>query len=296
MQDATGREILAEAFARCVRQMMSVLIKIVIPVATGVIAGVVVLKFWPRSGKWGINTSRVACPNCGHPLPSVAFRIPKNKRQALWGGWTCPGCRWDLDKYGQPVHGPDLCKVCGYDLQSCGGEHCPECGSKVIGKSSCKGEVTPSTSTYESVLREITSITGVSFQPSNSDQLSVLDQFALPKSVRVFYEQHAPSTEAEVEFVRILPIESIVEEMTDAMPGIVIRPHGYVIFAVDGGGDAYCFDKECCDNRGEPAIVWIPHDGFDLQTSRVQIEQAARNIAPSLSEFLVQFRDGQLGP
>lgn len=65
------------------------------------VATLIVGAVWPRKGKWGINLSRVTCPKCAEPMPMV--RKPKNKRQTLWGGWTCRKCGSELDKYGVEV-------------------------------------------------------------------------------------------------------------------------------------------------------------------------------------------------
>lgn len=48
---------------------------------------------------------RGGCPNCGTPVPQ--FRPPTSWRQALWGGWTCTGCRTEMDRNGRqlPVKG-----------------------------------------------------------------------------------------------------------------------------------------------------------------------------------------------
>jgi hypothetical protein len=45
--------------------------------------------------------STVACPECGYPQPTV--RRPANWRQALWGGWTCPSCRVEFDRFSRRV-------------------------------------------------------------------------------------------------------------------------------------------------------------------------------------------------
>jgi hypothetical protein len=34
-------------------------------------------------------------------MPMV--RKPQNERQMLWGGWTCPTCNCEMDKYGVEV-------------------------------------------------------------------------------------------------------------------------------------------------------------------------------------------------
>ena len=43
------------------------------------------------------------CSICGEPLPM--WRMPKNKRQALWGGWTCPHCGTELNRKGEKIDG-----------------------------------------------------------------------------------------------------------------------------------------------------------------------------------------------
>lgn len=56
------------------------------------------------SGKWGVNPKGLAgmeCPRCGTPVPAV--RKPANRRQVLWGGWTCPECGCEIDKWGREV-------------------------------------------------------------------------------------------------------------------------------------------------------------------------------------------------
>jgi hypothetical protein len=53
-----------------------------------------------NKGDWGLNLKPpTACPVCSAPLPMA--RVPKNLRQALWGGWTCSGCGKELDKWGR---------------------------------------------------------------------------------------------------------------------------------------------------------------------------------------------------
>jgi hypothetical protein len=47
----------------------------------------------------GINLQRVDCPECGMALPRV--RKPANFRQAMFGGWTCPDCATEIDKWGR---------------------------------------------------------------------------------------------------------------------------------------------------------------------------------------------------
>ncbi len=39
------------------------------------------------------------CPNCGEKLP--ALRLPRNARQFMWGGSSCPKCGQEFDRFGE---------------------------------------------------------------------------------------------------------------------------------------------------------------------------------------------------
>jgi transposase-like protein len=41
------------------------------------------------------------CPECGEELPKT--RKPKNRRQMLWGGWTCENCGCEIDRRGKKI-------------------------------------------------------------------------------------------------------------------------------------------------------------------------------------------------
>lgn len=55
-----------------------------------------------KRGNWGINLAPPACKQCGAPPPGV--RVPANFSQAMWGGWTCPQCGLEVDKWGEAVN------------------------------------------------------------------------------------------------------------------------------------------------------------------------------------------------
>ena len=46
-------------------------------------------------------SSRKRCPRCASELPQ--YRRPMSLKQALWGGWTCPGCGREVDRQGRAV-------------------------------------------------------------------------------------------------------------------------------------------------------------------------------------------------
>ena len=51
--------------------------------------------------RWGINLDDVSCPRCNTVLPKV--RKPRSRQQAMWGGYTCPTCGLEIDKWGREV-------------------------------------------------------------------------------------------------------------------------------------------------------------------------------------------------
>ncbi len=66
------------------------------------IAGLVwVVRGTVRQTQAGINLNRIVCPRCGAPQPAI--RKPKNMRQAMWGGNTCPQCGLEMDKWGRAI-------------------------------------------------------------------------------------------------------------------------------------------------------------------------------------------------
>ena len=53
----------------------------------------------PRGGF--INLGGTDCPKCGQRTPT--FRVPTSLHQMMWGGWTCPSCGCELDKWGKAL-------------------------------------------------------------------------------------------------------------------------------------------------------------------------------------------------
>jgi hypothetical protein len=48
-----------------------------------------------------VNLNEVHCPDCGDRMPAI--RIPDNFHQLMWGGWICPKCKCEMDKYGNKI-------------------------------------------------------------------------------------------------------------------------------------------------------------------------------------------------
>ncbi len=66
---------------------------VLIGLITGAFGGLAVLLL--------LSLPRPKCPDCAEALPR--FRKPANKRQALWGGSTCPQCGCEVGPWGGKV-------------------------------------------------------------------------------------------------------------------------------------------------------------------------------------------------
>jgi hypothetical protein len=64
----------------------------VIGVVVGVVVGLSLLVY-------ALLQKAKECPECGAPIPKV--RKPANRRQMLWGGWTCDECGCEMDRRGR---------------------------------------------------------------------------------------------------------------------------------------------------------------------------------------------------
>ncbi len=49
----------------------------------------------------GLKRGNKPCPTCGENLP--AFRLLRNFRQFMWGGWTCTRCGHEVDRFREEV-------------------------------------------------------------------------------------------------------------------------------------------------------------------------------------------------
>jgi ribosomal protein L40E len=51
--------------------------------------------------RWGVNFDEMVCPDCNTKQPIT--RVPANRREMLWGGFTCRKCGTEADKWGRKI-------------------------------------------------------------------------------------------------------------------------------------------------------------------------------------------------
>lgn len=74
------------------------IVSILIPVL--IIASIIFIKK-KKNPNLVIFPKRITCPKCNTKQP--IFRIPKNLKQTVFGGRTCPKCATELDQFGNIV-------------------------------------------------------------------------------------------------------------------------------------------------------------------------------------------------
>lgn len=78
---------------------MTIIILLIV-IAIIVALGVFFRRRSKAQSRWGLGKVFGGnCPRCGTAMPAI--RKPASMQQVLWGGWTCPSCGAEVDKYGR---------------------------------------------------------------------------------------------------------------------------------------------------------------------------------------------------
>ena len=120
--------------------------------------------------------------------------------------------------------------------------------------------------------------------PAAPELISELQRLGVPEDAIAFFLEFEPKQCADIDGVRLWPVEEVLRENRD----------GYIVFATTVFGDAFCFDANAGDRRQMP-IVLISHDGYDWDAVTVEeIARLKKPIAPHFIAFLQAYVDGKL--
>jgi SMI1/KNR4 family protein SUKH-1 len=111
----------------------------------------------------------------------------------------------------------------------------------------------------------------------------------MPEEGCAFYRSFEPSRCAEIAKVRLWPINDVLIENTDAVPGCDVQPLGYVAFATTIYGDAFCFDTGARENGSPSKVVLISHELDWEGKTRAEVFPLAKPVADSFEQFLERF-------
>lgn len=144
---------------------------------------------------------------------------------------------------------------------------------------------------YAALVGKITAELDAQFRRGTKSSLDALRRLKAPDVIVEFYSDHEPVRSGRGQ-VRLWPIADMVVENTQAVPGVGVHPHGYVVFASTFGGDAYCFNLNKLDARGEPEIILVSHECVAEDCTADEAHQAVKKVANSLYDFLEQYSRG----
>lgn len=138
----------------------------------------------------------------------------------------------------------------------------------------------------EDLIEQISEETNIAFAPATSGDLDALARLGMPSMIVAFYRKLEPRDCVEVDDVRLWPIQDVVRENTDYVPGSDLVRHGFIVIASTTSGDAYCLD---CSVPGDIPVVLMPHDISFGKLSLEGVKKYRKKAANSFEEFLVKF-------
>jgi hypothetical protein len=133
-------------------------------------------------------------------------------------------------------------------------------------------------------------------RPASATDLKRAQDFGFPDELIAFYREHEPDPKFKrVELKqRIWCIEEALVENQNAVPGCVLSPQGYVVFASNMFGDAYCVDTNTTTPNGHHPVVLFSHEVIGEDSTPAQIQELRLEVASSFDEFLEKFTEGTL--
>ena len=130
-------------------------------------------------------------------------------------------------------------------------------------------------------------------RPARPEDLERAEKAGLPRELLDLYRDYEPDGYVELSQRLWCAVHAVLENQ-DAVPGIGLFPHGYVVFASTLDGDAYCIDTNLTNERGEHPVVLFGHEAINEDTELSYIQASRVEVASSLDEFLVKFAAGTL--
>jgi hypothetical protein len=147
---------------------------------------------------------------------------------------------------------------------------------------------------YAVVAKQIADLSGTDLRAAEPESLTALMELGAPRALLRFLADFEPQGETEIGKVRLLPIADVLVENTEAVPGVDLKPHGFVTFATTIYGDAYCFDTGLEPARADAPVVIMTHEVIFEDLDRETIMAARKTVATGFDDWLTQFIAGSL--
>lgn len=134
---------------------------------------------------------------------------------------------------------------------------------------------------------------GAQLRPASAEDLAAARTAGFPDELIEFYRHWEPEDCIELK-QRIWSIKNSLVENTDAVPGCVLFPQGFVVFASNLFGDSYCVDTNATTPDGDHPIVLFSHEMIEEDTPLSDIIPLRLEVASSFKDFLVKFTEETL--
>jgi SMI1 / KNR4 family (SUKH-1) len=150
--------------------------------------------------------------------------------------------------------------------------------------------------TIELLKTELKKANGGALQPASQDEIEQAWLFGFPELLLDFYRENAPDPALPCVALdqRLWTVGNAVAENRDYVPGAELFPLGYVVFASNRYGDAYCIDTIHAGASGEYPVVLFPHDVIEEGATLDTVEKYRLTVAANLEDFLRQFTERTL--
>jgi hypothetical protein len=114
-----------------------------------------------------------------------------------------------------------------------------------------------------------------------------------PEELVDFYRKWEPEQCIELK-QRVWSIEEALEENSDMVPGCVLAPLGFIVFASTICGDSYCVDTNVETSNGRHPIVLFSHEVIEEEMPLSDVIPYRTEVAESLEDFFARFTNGTL--
>lgn len=148
----------------------------------------------------------------------------------------------------------------------------------------------------EELKKELEKAQGGSLKPASKDELELAVRAGFPTVLIDFYREYAPDPKNSCIQLeqRIWSVKCALEENKDYLPGAYLFRLGYVVFASNKSGDAYCLDTVHVSSDGRFPIALFPHEVIEEGASLEDVEPYRLTVAEDLEDFIRRFASRSL--
>ncbi|TKI57396.1 SMI1/KNR4 family protein [Brevibacillus antibioticus] len=136
---------------------------------------------------------------------------------------------------------------------------------------------------------KISKITGMQFVQASKEEIEKLESLNLPEDFSNYFLSYNGTKKFNLGDLRLCSIANVLVENNELVPGRDVSKYGYIVFASNSLGDAYCFDlsKEGIEYTlaNTPIVMFDHEEDYEIMNKQ-QVSEYAEKIADNLVKFL----------